>query len=70
MSDLQQNNVIVLDVNVSVDTEAPIVNLGGSKSLYYTMLKRMDEMSLVPNVCGLAQAVDNTDYDKMKQIFH
>ena len=70
MIEPQQNKVVQLDVNVVVDTKAPIEALGGSKSLYYTMLKRMDQMSLESCVVGLVEAVENNDYDRIKQCVH
>lgn len=48
----------------------PIGILGGNRSLYFSMLSRLEPMSLNHNIVGIAEAVDSNDYDKMKSKVH
>jgi len=50
----QQQSLIVrvinLDVNQPIDLVMPVQNLGGQRSLFITMLKRLEVMSLTTSM--------------------
>ena len=59
-----------LKINSPLDIETPIRQLGGNVSLYYTMLGRLETMSLHSNMKAIAIAVESQDWNQMKTKAH
>lgn len=59
-----------LDVSQPVDLVTPIENLGGETTLYITMLKRFEGMSLTNCLKMITDAMNKQDWDAMKQGAH
>lgn len=54
--------VLELKTTHPVDEETPIKLLDGNITLYYSMLGRLERMSLEPNMKALASAVEAKDF--------
>lgn len=59
MHSKMQIRVQDLKVASPLDIETPIRQLGGNVSLYYMMLGRLEDMSLITNMKAIAIAVDS-----------
>lgn len=62
--------VINLDIKQPIDFVTPIENLGGQRSLFITMLKRLEVMSLTSCLNQVAEGLNARDWLKMKQGAH
>lgn len=62
--------VINLDIKNPIDFITPVENLGGQRSLFITMLKRLEVMSLTTCISQVAEGLNNKDWTKMKQGSH
>lgn len=62
--------LIDLDVTEPIDFETPVKNLGGQHSLFVTMLKRLEVMSLNSCIEQVAVGLNSKDWQKMKQGSH
>jgi hypothetical protein len=62
--------LIDLDVKEPIDFETPVKNLGGQRSLFITMLKRLEVMSLNSCIEQVAIGMNDRDWEKMKQGSH
>ena len=62
--------IINLDVTEPIDFVTPVENLGGQRSLFITMLKRLEVMSLVSTMAQVADGLNTKDWAKMKQGAH
>ena len=62
--------VINLDITEPIDFVTPVENLGGQKSLFITMLKRLEVMSLTTCISQVAEGLNNKDWTKMKSGSH
>lgn len=62
--------LVDLDVSEPMDFVTPVENLGGQKSLFITMLKRLEVMSLTMCMNQVAEGLNEKDWNKMKQGAH
>ena len=62
----------LIDLNTTepIDFETPVKNLGGQRSLFITMLKRLEVMSLNSCIDQVAAGLNAKDWEKMKQGAH
>ena len=58
--------IINLDVTEPIDFVAPVENLGGQKSLFLSMLNRLEVMSLGSCMQQVANGLNAKDWGKMK----
>jgi len=56
--------LIDLDVKEPIDFETPVKNLGGQRSLFITMLKRLEVMSLNSCIEQVAIGMNDRDWEK------
>ena len=66
----QAIRVLDLKTKYPVDEETPIKLLDGNVKLYYSMLGRLERMSLQPNMLALASAVEKGDHMAVKNKVH
>lgn len=59
-----------LDITDPVDLVTPIENLGGETSLYVTMLKRFESMSLTNCLNMVTTSLNKQEWENMKQGAH
>ena len=62
--------LIDLDIREPIDFVTPVKNLGGQRSLFITMLKRLEVMSLTTCISQVAEGLNDKDWAKMKQGSH
>jgi len=62
--------IIDLDITKPIDFATPVENLGGCQSLFISMLKRMETMSLNRYVNQVAESLNNKDWNNMKHGAH
>ena len=62
----------VIDVSIAcpIDVTKAIEQFSGQKEMFFKMLKKLEGMSLIPNLREIALAVDAKDYSAIKQKAH
>ena len=70
--DAQGKPIQVLDIDISVpiDIKKAIEGLGGEPFMFYTMLAKFEDMSLIKQMSECAKAVDERDFLEMKNAAH
>ena len=53
-----------------MDIESPVRILGGDRGLYFLMLARLEEMSIIPNMKSISVAIEKKDYNVVKANVH
>jgi HPt (histidine-containing phosphotransfer) domain-containing protein len=51
-----------IDISNPIDTKKAIETLGGMPRMFYMMLSKFEDMSLLKCMSDIAQAVDSNDY--------
>ena len=69
----EQNKPIpVIDIDISrpIDVKKSIEQLGGSPEMFYMMLEKFEDMSLLECLAKIAKDVNDSDYLNMKNDAH
>lgn len=68
----QGKPIVVLDIDIQtpIDIKKAIEGLGGEPFMFYTMLGKFEDMSLIKQMSECAKAVDDGDYLEMKNAAH
>ena len=73
IKEAEQNKPIpVIDIDISrpIDVKKAIEQLGGSPEMFYMMLEKFEDMSLLECLTNLAKDVNEQDFLKMKNDAH
>lgn len=64
------NRAIDLSIDKPIDVEKAIMLLGNQSKIFYSMLSKLEMLSLNPSLVALAQAIKDRDYAKIKSKVH
>ena len=59
-----------LDLSKPIDAETAIANLGNDTAMYFGLLEKLEPMSLISDLQGVANAVNDRNFLKMKESAH
>ena len=59
-----------LDLSTPIDHLTAIHNLGGDTNMYFMLLARLEEMSLLKDTKGVSEAFEQNDFQAMKDNAH
>lgn len=64
------NKVHDFSLDLPIDVKKAIEALGGEQKIFYSMLAKIESMSLNPSMVQMAAALDEKDYEQVKNKAH
>lgn len=61
-----QIKVVDFNITTPIDFDTAIKQLGGNQNLFYTMLGRLEQMSIEQQMAGIAKAIEDKNFLEMK----